>query len=41
MFAVIALIPLFSLFEACGAVRGLWRCVRGEENRFVVIAKPA
>lgn len=41
MFAVIALIPLFSLFEACGAVRGLWRCVRREENRFVVIAKPA
>jgi egghead protein (zeste-white 4 protein) len=41
MVAVIALIPVFSLLEACGAVRGLWRCVKREENRFVVIAKPA
>ena len=41
MVAVVALIPLFSLLEAWGAVRGLWRCIKREENRFVVIAKPA
>jgi hypothetical protein len=39
--AVIALIPVFSLMEGIGGLRGLWRYLRGSENTFVVIAKPA
>ena len=41
LFAVLALIPFFSLLEAWGAIRGLWRYLKKEENKFVVIAKPA
>jgi hypothetical protein len=39
--AAVALIPLFSLIEAWGAMRGLWKHLKHEENKFVVIAKPA
>jgi egghead protein (zeste-white 4 protein) len=39
--AVIALIPVFSLLEGIGGLRGLYRYLRGSENTFVVIAKPA
>jgi len=39
--AVLAMIPVFSLMESWGALRGLWRHLRREENQFVVIAKPA
>jgi beta-1,4-mannosyltransferase len=38
---VILLIPLFSLWEGLGGFRGFMRFVRGGENKFVVIAKPA
>jgi len=41
LICVLALIPFFSLLEAWGAIRGLWRFVKREENKFVVIAKPA
>ncbi|MHA6761252.1 glycosyltransferase family 2 protein [Streptacidiphilus sp. PAMC 29251] len=41
MIAVLLLIPLFSLLESWGAIRGLWRFIKREENKFVVIAKPA
>ncbi len=41
LLAVLALIPVFSLIEAWGAIRGLWRHIKHEENKFVVIAKPA
>ncbi len=39
--AVVALIPLFSLWECAGIVRGVHRFVSGSEPRFTVIAKPA
>ena len=39
--AVVMLIPLFSIWEGLGGFRGLVRFLRREENRFVVIAKPA
>ncbi|MET7738430.1 glycosyltransferase family 2 protein [Streptomyces sp. NPDC005402] len=39
--AVIALMPFFALWEAAGSFRGLLRWLRGVENQFVVIAKPA
>ncbi|GAA4068549.1 glycosyltransferase family 2 protein [Actinomadura miaoliensis] len=38
---VLLLIPLFSLIEGWGGLRGFIRFVRREENKFVVIAKPA
>jgi beta-1,4-mannosyltransferase len=38
--AVIVLIPVFSLLEGIGAVRGLIRYLRGGQQAFVVIAKP-
>ena len=39
--AVVLLIPLFSIWEGLGGFRGLLRFLRREENKFVVIAKPA
>ena len=38
---VLALIPLFALFEGTGGFRGFVKFVRREENKFVVIAKPS
>jgi len=38
--AVILLVPIFSLMEGIGAVRGLIRYLRGGQPQFVVIAKP-
>jgi cellulose synthase/poly-beta-1,6-N-acetylglucosamine synthase-like glycosyltransferase len=38
---VIVLIPLFSLWEGLGGFLGLLRVLRADENKFVVIAKPA
>lgn len=38
--AVILLIPVFALMEGIGAVRGLYRYLRGGQQAFVVIAKP-
>ncbi|MDG4824880.1 glycosyltransferase family 2 protein [Asanoa sp. WMMD1127] len=38
--AVILLVPLFSLMEGVGAVRGLIKHIRGGQQQFVVIAKP-
>ena len=38
---VLTLIPIFSLLESWGAIRGMWRHLKKEENKFVVIAKPA
>jgi hypothetical protein len=38
--AVILLVPVFSLMEGIGAVRGLVRYLRGGQQQFVVIAKP-
>jgi egghead protein (zeste-white 4 protein) len=37
---VIVLIPFLSLLEGVGGFRGFLKFVRGEENKFVVIAKP-
>ncbi|MBC6466478.1 glycosyltransferase family 2 protein [Actinomadura alba] len=39
--AVVALIPVFSVLEGLGGFRGFLKFVRREENKFVVIAKPA
>lgn len=39
--AVVLLIPVFSLWEGMGGFRGLLRFLRGQDNAFVVIAKPA
>lgn len=39
--AVTLLIPFLSLLEGIGGFRGFLKFIRGEENRFVVIAKPA
>ena len=39
--AVTLLIPFLSLLEGIGGFRGFLKFVRGEENKFVVIAKPA
>ncbi|MGW6690140.1 glycosyltransferase family 2 protein [Streptomyces sp. NPDC054961] len=38
---VVGLIPLFSILEGLGGFRGFIKFVRREENKFVVIAKPA
>ena len=38
---LLPLIPLFSLWEGVGGLRGFARFLRAEENKFVVIAKPA
>jgi beta-1,4-mannosyltransferase len=38
---VVALIPIFSLYEGIAVFRGFLRFLRGTENKFVVIAKPA
>jgi egghead protein (zeste-white 4 protein) len=37
---VLALIPLFSLWETAGFLRGFVRFVRHGESAFAVIAKP-
>ncbi|UGQ09434.1 glycosyltransferase family 2 protein [Yinghuangia sp. ASG 101] len=39
--AVIVLIPVFSVLEGLGGLRGFLKFIRGEDNKFVVIAKPA
>ncbi|WP_330294490.1 glycosyltransferase family 2 protein [Streptomyces sp. NBC_00503] len=39
--AVLALIPVFSVMEGLGGLRGLIKFIKREENKFVVIAKPA
>ncbi|MER7176602.1 glycosyltransferase family 2 protein [Streptomyces mesophilus] len=39
--AVLALIPVFSVLEGVGGLRGFLKFARREENQFVVIAKPA
>ncbi|WP_344571115.1 glycosyltransferase family 2 protein [Kitasatospora viridis] len=39
--AVVGLIPFFSLYEGLAVFRGFLRFLRGTENKFVVIAKPA
>ena len=39
--AVILLIPVLSLMEGIGGFKGFLKYLRGEENKFVVIAKPA
>ncbi|MER5891055.1 glycosyltransferase family 2 protein [Streptomyces sp. NPDC001941] len=38
---VVACIPLFSVLEGLGGLRGFVKFARREENKFVVIAKPA
>ena len=38
---VVALIPVFSVLEGIGGFKGFLKFVRREENKFVVIAKPA
>ncbi|WP_045699847.1 glycosyltransferase family 2 protein [Streptomyces rubellomurinus] len=38
---VVACIPLFSFLEGWGGLRGLIKFLKREENKFVVIAKPA
>jgi beta-1,4-mannosyltransferase len=38
--AVVALMPVFALWEAAGVLRGAVRFVRGGETSFAVIAKP-
>ncbi|MEU9098073.1 glycosyltransferase family 2 protein [Streptomyces sp. NPDC048361] len=38
---VVGLIPVFSVLEGLGGFRGFIKFVRREENKFVVIAKPA
>jgi len=38
---VLLLIPVFSLWEGLGGFLGFLRVLRAEENKFVVIAKPA
>jgi beta-1,4-mannosyltransferase len=38
--AVISLIPLFTMLEGIGGLRGFIKFVRRTENRFIVIAKP-
>jgi hypothetical protein len=37
---LLLLIPVFSLLEAAGVLRGLMRYLRGGESTFVVISKP-
>ena len=39
--AVVGLIPFFALYEGIAVFRGLLRFLKGTENKFVVIAKPA
>ncbi|WP_416972363.1 glycosyltransferase family 2 protein [Streptomyces sp. 4F14] len=38
---VVALIPVFSVLEGLGGLRGFIKFAKREENKFVVIAKPA
>jgi egghead protein (zeste-white 4 protein) len=38
---LILLIPLFTFFEGLGGFLGFLRVLRAEENKFVVIRKPA
>jgi beta-1,4-mannosyltransferase len=38
---LVALVPLFTLFEVAGIIRGICRFVRGGRPKFTVIAKPA
>ncbi|MFE4668416.1 glycosyltransferase family 2 protein [Streptomyces sp. NPDC056716] len=38
---VVAMIPVFSVLEGLGGLRGFIKFARREENKFVVIAKPA
>lgn len=38
---VVLLMPFFAIWEAVGSFKGLLRYLRGTENQFVVIAKPA
>jgi len=37
---LIFLLPIFSLLEGLGGIRGFYRLATGKENEFVVIAKP-
>ena len=37
---LIVLLPVFSLMEGLGGIRGFYRLATGKENEFVVIAKP-
>lgn len=37
---LIVLLPIFSLLEGLGGIRGFYRLASGKENEFVVIAKP-
>lgn len=37
---LIVLLPVFSLLEGIGGIRGFYRLASGKENEFVVIAKP-
>ena len=37
---MVALMPVFSLWEAAGVLRGAVLFVRGGETKFAVIAKP-
>jgi Glycosyl transferase family group 2 len=37
---LIVLLPIFSLLEGLGGIRGFYRLATGKENEFVVIAKP-
>jgi beta-1,4-mannosyltransferase len=37
---LVGLVPLFTLWEVAGIVRGIWRFLRGGEPRFTVISKP-
>jgi len=40
LFCLIIFIPIFSLLEGFGGIRGFYRLVTRKENQFVVIAKP-
>lgn len=40
VFAVLVLIPYFSIIEGIGGLRGLIKIIRRTENQFTVIAKP-
>jgi egghead protein (zeste-white 4 protein) len=40
MFCVLIFIPIFSLMEGLGGIRGFYRMVTRKENQFIVISKP-
>lgn len=40
LICLIALIPIFSLLEGFGGIRGFYRLITRKENEFVVISKP-